>query len=374
MDCERARELIADYLVGALDEEARQALEAHVAGCAGCRAELEAWRREDEAIRAGLRWAEPQPDFALRVVVAARRRRPWWIAAAAAVAACVAFWLLRPAESPPSHPQTVPAATLAAGGLLDFFGRPAASLRPGRGYVAAVNTAVETPSGSYYLLPRGTEFIPGCEAKTELCVYSGGLLGQVEAGEGNVAVEVAPWAGGAVVRTACSQFYCVGASPERLLRSAELPEEGEVRVHVYSGSLVLKVGGQQLTLTAGDSAIVSGGVSAGVTRKLLARAEQLRQAVSDETLARRRLYRRLVEWYGRRLGQLRAATRRDPLWPERVALVSQLLRAHARTLEAIQSHPALRELEAVEKELRRHEALECEALEAFGSVALALGE
>jgi len=363
MDCEKARGQIADYLVGALDEEARQALEAHVAGCAGCRAELEAWRREDEAIRAGLRWAEPQPDFALRVVVAARRRRPWWIAAAAAVAACVAFWLLRPAESPPTQRQAIPAATLAAGELLDFFGRPVPSLRPGRSYVAAVNTAVETPSGSYYLLPRGTEFIPGCEAKTELCVYSGGLLGQVEAGRcGGPHRLLTVLLRGSIARAPVAKRRTArrrgGASPRlrRLARPERRRTTADPDRRGLCDSLGRGVGGGDAPVAGPRPATSPGGER------------------RNPRPTARRLYRRLVEWYGRRLGQLRAATRRDPLWPERVALVSQLLRAHARTLEAIQSHPALRELEAVEKELRRHEALECEALEAFGSVALALGE
>ena len=375
MDCRKARELMADYLVGTLEGEALERFEAHLAACAACRAELDDWRRQDQAIRQALHWAEPGPAFPLRVVVAARRRQwPWWLAAAAVVAACVAFWLLRPAQTRQGPPPAIPTATVAVGGLTDFFGAPVASLRPGRAYVAATNTALDVPSGSFYVVPSGTEFSPGGGRGAEMCVHSGPLLGQVAAKAGDVAIEIAPWAGGAVVRTARCQFYCAGASPEKLLRSAELPEEGEIRVYVYSGSLLLKAGRQQLTLVAGDAAIIRGGVSAGVTRQLLAQATQLRQAVGLETLVRRRLYARLVTCYCERLAELRSAERRDPLWPERVALVEELLRAHAKTLREIEKDPNLSELEAVLGELRRHEALEREALEAFATVALALGD
>lgn len=376
MDCEKAREQMADYLIGALTGEARERLEAHLGACAACREELDQWRREDEAIRQALRSAEPGAAFALRVVVATRaRQRKWWLAVAAVVAACVALWLLRPSGTPVVGPQPpIPAATVAVGALRDFFGSSVASLRPGRTYVAAAHTALDVASGSFYMVPRGTEFSPGCGTRAELCVHSGPLLGQVEAKSGDVVVEIAPLAGGAVVRTRNCRFYCSGASPEKLLRSRSLADAGEIKVHVYSGSLLLKVGQQQLALTPGDSAIISGGVSAGVTRQLLARAEQLRQAVGEDTLVRRRLYARLVGCYARRLGELRSATRRDPLWPERVVLVAELLRAHARTLEAIEGDPTLAELEALWGELRRYEALEREAEEAFGSVALALGE
>jgi len=39
MNCERAKELLADYLVGSGDEGARAEMESHLAGCASCREE-----------------------------------------------------------------------------------------------------------------------------------------------------------------------------------------------------------------------------------------------------------------------------------------------------------------------------------------------
>jgi hypothetical protein len=96
--CEE-KELLVAYLYDDLADDARATFEAHLRGCAACRAELKALR----AVRADLAsWAPPQPDFGFRVVRGGRDAaaqevtrtpvgswRAWWTPAAGLAAAAV---------------------------------------------------------------------------------------------------------------------------------------------------------------------------------------------------------------------------------------------------------------------------------------------
>jgi hypothetical protein len=98
--CRRWREMFGAYLLGHLDSEERVALEAHVDGCAGCRAELADLRPVAEALGAadpshlGTPPAPP-PELAERVFTHVRdtrrleRRRRVALRVGAAVAAAV---------------------------------------------------------------------------------------------------------------------------------------------------------------------------------------------------------------------------------------------------------------------------------------------
>jgi anti-sigma factor RsiW len=104
---------------GTLTPEARARAEAHLAGCAACRAELAAWHAVTAATgHLAEAVAEPSPDVLAGALARieprtpARRPRRWavrvpraWIAVG--VAACVALALVLvtgPARSRPAHP------------------------------------------------------------------------------------------------------------------------------------------------------------------------------------------------------------------------------------------------------------------------------
>jgi hypothetical protein len=90
MSCSDTR--LDEYLDGELDAPARAAVEAHLAGCAACRSELDGSRRLDGLLlRAGPGGAAPDADRFLTAVRARARRRPLlpWAAAAAVLLAAV---------------------------------------------------------------------------------------------------------------------------------------------------------------------------------------------------------------------------------------------------------------------------------------------
>jgi len=62
MTCHDARELFSALLDEALAADERRALDAHLAGCAECRRELERFHRK---VRAGARWVQTQPVYDL---------------------------------------------------------------------------------------------------------------------------------------------------------------------------------------------------------------------------------------------------------------------------------------------------------------------
>ncbi|MBM4036756.1 MAG: zf-HC2 domain-containing protein [Planctomycetes bacterium] len=384
MNCEWVSDNLDAYELGALDAPARESLEAHVASCAACRKALAEARAADAAVRAALRWAEPSPAFAPRVAALARRRvvfRCLAVAAglAAAVALIICAALIRfAAKRPETHiaiaskqPEAA-AESLLAGEVYDAYGVPASRLVPGRPYVAAQPAALSVDPGSLLLMSRGSQFAAAAARRngTDMTVLAGNVVGQVGARGKELAIELAPELGGAIVRTKGCEFYSAGFPAHRL--AAELPFPpgalahwpGEIRVHVFSGHLDIDLGTQKLALGAGDSAVISGGVSAGTARALERRIGELRTALGEEALEERELYTGLCEGYARRLLELRTAAPDDalPHRPERLELVEGLLHDHAAAIERIEAeNPALLELDAATAELHRLEQLHEEA-------------
>jgi len=119
LDCQGARERLADYAANDLDAAAAGEIAAHLAACPACRAQYE---RAAAIIRAAERLDTPPLPAAFADGVMVRidgahlrtnRLRPWaWSAAAAAAAAilAVALWpVLRPAGTSPPGPAPPPA-------------------------------------------------------------------------------------------------------------------------------------------------------------------------------------------------------------------------------------------------------------------------
>ena len=94
------------YLLGELDAVARQAVDAHLAGCAACRAEYGRMREALDALSTGAPDIEPPAQLRTRILTAARaeadgrparqatrpRQKPWavaWLPAVAVAAALV---------------------------------------------------------------------------------------------------------------------------------------------------------------------------------------------------------------------------------------------------------------------------------------------
>jgi hypothetical protein len=113
MRCPTVREKLLDYLDDQVASGGRARIEAHLAGCADCRAELAALLRSEDALHA-LAAVLPAPQLAddLRQRLAAPRPRPlrWAWAGAGAATAAVAIALLvwcipRPPASRPLPPK-----------------------------------------------------------------------------------------------------------------------------------------------------------------------------------------------------------------------------------------------------------------------------
>jgi anti-sigma factor RsiW len=73
MDHQAAQELFSDYLEGTLPEAEREALAAHLEGCADCRAELESLRQMLRSL-SGLRPLPPPENFTRKVEQRIARR------------------------------------------------------------------------------------------------------------------------------------------------------------------------------------------------------------------------------------------------------------------------------------------------------------
>lgn len=388
MSCEWVQQHIDAYELGRLGERDREVLDAHLASCGACRRLLADARSADEAVRQALAWAEPDASFAGRVAAAARLSPRRWVASLAAAAAaavlCVAalYTVARPPQEPGPRPvapvEPAPASgSLLAGELFDSFGLPVRRIEGGRSYVVAAHAAVGFGERSVFLFAEGAEFAPAPGPEGHLfamSVLSGTVLGQVNAQGEEVALELAPELGGAIVRTTACQFYSTGFPAHQLAVGdgpsaealAQWPEA--IRVHVFTGKLELDLGTQTLKLLAGDSCIILGGASAGPTHLLLERVAQLRLAIGTAALGRRLRYQRLRRQYARRLLELRAAKGDDapPHLARRIAVVDELLRAHTAALSRLEAARAdVFELDAAEDELRRHDALREEALDAL---------
>jgi anti-sigma factor RsiW len=102
VSCREARRRLGARLDGRLGPGEREALEAHLAGCAGCRGELARWEASARALRAAGPTAVP-PGLAaraFRAALAAPRPAPapWFLPAArraalAGALAAAAVWL-----------------------------------------------------------------------------------------------------------------------------------------------------------------------------------------------------------------------------------------------------------------------------------------
>ncbi|HSZ57879.1 MAG TPA: FecR domain-containing protein [Tepidisphaeraceae bacterium] len=102
MECEDAINLVSAEIDGELPADERSRLDAHLAGCAGCRATAEAMRLQDaQLVRTFVPRRKAAADLAGRVVMQLAQSRPrpsrWlWPLASAAAGFLLAVMLLRP--------------------------------------------------------------------------------------------------------------------------------------------------------------------------------------------------------------------------------------------------------------------------------------
>lgn len=386
MTCKEVMEQLDAFELGTLANEAHAAIEAHVASCPPCRSALAEVRRTDEAIRSAFAWAEPSPAFAQAVLARVSTQVSWrrWLAAGAAaavVAVCLSVALLRPSrpplhsDPPPVSPAEVaaPAGRLLAGEVLDGYGLPARRLVLGRPYVATEPAAVGVAPDSLLLMAGGSQFTRTCAAAGEaagVSLLAGSLIGQVGARGQELAIELAPELGSTIVRTRGCEFYSAGFPANRLAAGMAFPAGAlatwpeSIRIHVFSGHLDLDLGAHKLTLGEGESAVISGGVSAGTARAVEERARQLRAALGEALIEKRALYARLRDEYARRLLELRSPAVQEglPHLSQRLDFLERLLHAHTATLSRIEAdHPEFFELDAAALELRRLEHVREEA-------------
>ena len=205
MDDEAIHELTAAYVLDALDTDERDAYEAHLAGCARCRAEVGELSSVSEALAYAADPVDPPEQLRGRILEAARAERPnveplrpRWArpaaaaAAAAAVAACVAVGLgiwnvsLHDQLSKPQALQRVP-----------VTGAPGSLVVSTNGSAALVLYRIDAaPAGKTY----EAWVIRGKQAPVPAGLFSGGgatfvpIRGKVKSGSA-VAVTVEP-AGG----------------------------------------------------------------------------------------------------------------------------------------------------------------------------------
>ncbi|MBM4039517.1 MAG: hypothetical protein FJ290_13480 [Planctomycetes bacterium] len=400
MTCKDVAEQLDAYELGCLEAARREGIEAHLASCAACRERLAEVRRADAAVRAALAWAEPATAFATRMAGRARRRIVLRRGAAGAVAAAALVGLgiallsgsrgpaadrvAAPPQKRPAEQAPASSGSLLAGEVYDAYGESARRLVPGRSYAAAEPVAMSVGANSLLVMGRGSQFASGASqgpGGPRVSLLAGSLVGQVGSRGKELAIELAPDLGGAIARTKGCEFYSAGFPANRLAAGVAFPAGSlahwpeDIRVHVFTGHLEIDLGTQKLSLGAGDSAIISGGVSAGTARTLGERVRALHEALGERLLAEWQLYASLCDGYARRLLQLRAMAERDglPHLAERVALVEGLLRDHTAALRRLEGqHPQLIELEAAEAELRRLEFLHDEADHALERVLLLL--
>lgn len=115
MDCREIRDKLTEYQLGGFDDTEREAVEAHLADCAGCRAELAALARLDDLLPEMAPLTAPAELWAGIEVRLQPRHAPWWqwalawprpaLAAAAMVmvAAGLALGLRGPAPVAPTE-------------------------------------------------------------------------------------------------------------------------------------------------------------------------------------------------------------------------------------------------------------------------------
>ena len=374
-ECQWVAQHVDAYELGELSEADSARLERHVACCQACRELLAAVRSTDEALRSALEWSEPDAAFARRITASARVCRRWRAAAAAAAAVVCLAVVLGTRRPPP------PAASVALGELWDPFGRLVERVEPSHRYAAATDAVIDLGDRAVFLIEHATQFACApdpADATVAMTVFSGMVLAQIEPRRQKLTVEL----GTASVRTSNGQFYARRRVWSQALRGwgvlpvafAQGPEE--VRLHVFDGEVELDLGVQKLTLSRGESCILSSGVSSGSSRSLRQAVKRLREAIGEDVIAMRARYARLCSRYAGRLENLRGARGTDapPYRGERIRLLEQLLPAHARVLDQIEArHAALFELEAAEAELERLDEVRTEADAAWEQLVVLLG-
>lgn len=122
MQCERAQEFFSDYLERTLDRPMTVALEAHLAGCSGCRAEIEALQATWASLDV-IPEVVPPPDGAWQVIQQLRQQREAQepVAPAAARTRQQQEWRSEPVGAWPAFMQwlrTLSPASAAMGGAL----------------------------------------------------------------------------------------------------------------------------------------------------------------------------------------------------------------------------------------------------------------
>lgn len=78
MDCREIRDKLTEYQLGGLEDTERAAVEAHLADCAGCRAELAALARLDDLLPAMTPLTAPAELWAGIEARLQPRHAPWW--------------------------------------------------------------------------------------------------------------------------------------------------------------------------------------------------------------------------------------------------------------------------------------------------------
>jgi hypothetical protein len=193
IECQRIQELLErgagiDPTADGFDEVAR-----HAAACPDCAARLREFRRAEETVRAGFRWADPGPGFTARVmrdITAPRPRRRLPLAAAAAVLVAVGALLavfsaresgLRPARL---HGDL----RLATGGRVDRAIPTGTGVR-----VAGAQAALEmVPGVGFALRPESVFRLSPTSARgyTRLELEQGGAAVSVKTAGGSEKLEV----------------------------------------------------------------------------------------------------------------------------------------------------------------------------------------
>jgi anti-sigma-K factor RskA len=162
---EGPHDLVAAYALGALDDEERQAFDAHLESCERCREEAVALAGAASALAYAPEGPAPPEALRGRILEAARAergakviqlprvRRPIWIASVAA-AACLAIglglWATLGTSNAPGRAQTV--ALAGRVGTLSVGGSGRATM--------AVRDLASLPGGSFYqvwVIPQGKQ-------------------------------------------------------------------------------------------------------------------------------------------------------------------------------------------------------------------------
>lgn len=137
--------LAAAYALDGLDEEESREFEAHLEGCASCRAEVDAFRDSATSLAFAVEGPAPPPELRSRILEQARAERPNVIplrrrfapsraaGAVAAVAACAALGLGLWAASLSRSLDRERAASRAQASALQILGDPAARRVPVQG-------------------------------------------------------------------------------------------------------------------------------------------------------------------------------------------------------------------------------------------------